>query len=146
MCLNTHICIYMLVHTYMCTHMHACTHTHMHTLTAFCLVQLISSNLSEFPTLIHLFLASLLSGGILSFSSHHHVPVLSLSYHSSSCWRHAASTFVAAHTVAAAGLVMEKNCPVGWENGRQRTRIMKLKVILPTGGHFSQLRGNSLPL
>jgi hypothetical protein len=51
-----------------------------------------------------------------------------------------------ARMVAAASLVMEKNCLVGWENGQRQAGIMKLKVILPTGGHFSQLRGNSLPL
>lgn len=83
----THVLEYTHVHTCVCTRIHvhidarvplrACLHTHLPFPPAFCLVHLISPNLSEFHTLIHLFLASLLSSGILSFPRHRHVPVLS---------------------------------------------------------------------
>ena len=120
------------------------THTHTHTHTDFCLIlHLISSNLSESPALIFWRLPALWVAFLCSVCVSVICLLCLLSHHG---MRLVEAPLAVIHTVAAVSLVMEKNCPVGWGNGQQRTRIMRLRGILPTGGHFSQLRGNSLPL
>ena len=90
--LNTYICIHVLTHTCMYTHTHR----------AFCLVYLISSSVSEFPTLI--FVISALQWHLVCPSRVTiECPLSLLSYRSSSCWRLAAGLHLGGGTHSGCG-------------------------------------------